>query len=150
MRRILAISIVLNALAGCATTKTSAASAQSTCFKVNVVITGDDGTNRLVAPGVPVDVIVRSKQGNVLKATKSDADGNASFEVCWRSDDPAWQVEAQLRFGPQFVGTLASFFNYSNTYCLTLPSRILGHCGEWGTGPVSLLHDVDSKPEGQK
>jgi hypothetical protein len=88
---------------------------------------------------VPVDVLVRSKSGNILQSGRSDTAGYISFNVCWSDDDPAWQVEAKLEFGNQFVGAFTSFFNYTNTYCLTLPQRIGGHCGEWGTGPHTLL-----------
>ena len=138
MRTIMACLIVC-ALAGCATTRAATAVQARKCFDINVLVTADDGSGRLVPPGVPIDITVRSIKGHVLHTGKSDADGKASFNVCWRDDDPAWQVEAQLRFGPQFVGALASFFNYTNTYCLTLPQRIGGHCGEWGSGPHALL-----------
>jgi hypothetical protein len=103
------------------------------------MVTADDGNGRLVSPGVPIRIIVRSRTGKVLREAMSDNDGNASLVVCWKDDDPAWQVEAQLSYGPQHVGAIVSFYNYSDTYCLTLPMRIGGHCGQWGTGPIYLL-----------
>lgn len=116
------------------------------CFAVKVIVTADDGRGRLIAPGVPIDVLVRSRRGNVLKAVRTGDNGEAACQVCWRDDDPASQIEARLGIGPQFVGSMASFFNYSNTYCLTLPNRIGGHCGEGGTGPNDLLLKGDAKP----
>lgn len=124
--------------ASCATQQ-SAPKPSPTCFKARVIVTADDGAGNLVPPGVPVDLVVRSKSGRVLQTIKSDSEGKAAFEVCWNEDDPAWQVEATLLFDSQFVGTLASFFNYTDTYCLTLPQRIGGHCGQWGSGPTTLL-----------
>jgi hypothetical protein len=130
------IAVLLTcAVTSCATRHASTTQAVPACFRMKVVVTAEDGNGRLAAPGVPVDIVVRSKQGHVLAAVISDSAGKAALEVCWRDDDPPWQVEAQLRFGQQFVGTLASFLNNSETYCLTLPSRIGGDCGTWRTGP---------------
>lgn len=131
-------AMILCTLTACAT-PTPPVAMTPKCFNAKVMISTRDGSGHLVAPGIPIDVVVRSKQGRILKALQSDSEGRASFEVCWNADDPAWQVEAQLRFGPQFVGTFASFTNTSDTYCLTLPDGIGGHCGEWGTGPGKLL-----------
>jgi hypothetical protein len=132
------MAIIICTLTSC-TTQQEPPKTSPTCFNARVIVTADDGAGNLVAPGVPVDVVVRSKYGRVLQAVKSDSEGKASLEMCWSDDDPAWQVEATLRLEPQFVGTLASFFNYTDTYCLTLPQRIGGHCGEWGSGPNKLL-----------
>lgn len=146
MARVLAAAaIVLCLLTSCATQSLRRV-AKPICFSARVVVTADDGSGHLVAPGVPVDILVRSKRGNVLQAVKSDSEGKASLEVCWRDDDPAWQIEAKLLFAPQFAGTFASFFNYTDTYCLTLPQKIGGHCGEWGTGSSSLLRDEPPRP----
>lgn len=142
MARILGIAVALWLLTGCAASRPAAGRRKLTCFTVKVIVTADDGSGRLVAPEVPVDVLVRSRDGEVLRSTKSDAEGHTSFEVCWSEADPAWQVEARLELAPQFVGTFTSFFNYTDTYCLTLPERIGGHCGDWGTGPHSLLQRI--------
>ncbi len=143
MIRALVAGIVACTLACCTTPQGLITQAPPKCFKMNVVITGENGSGLLVAPGVPVEIVVRSKQGRVLRTVASNSEGHASFEVCWQDDDPPWQVEAKLRIGPQFVGTLVSFFSYADTYCLTLPQHFGGHCGEWGTGPNSLLRDVN-------
>jgi type IV pilus biogenesis protein CpaD/CtpE len=139
--RVLIAGFVACTVTGCAARHPLTVPATPTCFRMKVAVTADDGSNRLVAPGTPIDIVVRSQQGRVLHAVATDTSGNASFAVCWQADDPPSQVEAQLHFGQQFVGTLASFVNNSDTYCLTLPSRVGGHCGEWGTGPNSLLHE---------
>jgi hypothetical protein len=88
---------------------------------------------------VPIRIIVRSRAGKVLLETTSSDEGSASLPVCWRDEDPAWQVEARLEYGAQFVGSIVSFYSYTDTYCLYLPAHVGGHCGEWGTGPVHLL-----------
>src|SRR5262249_4723397 len=132
--RLIAVFICL--LIGCATTQTTPE--KTTCFKAKVIVTADDGSGHMIAPGVPVDVIVRAKDGSVLQSVKTDANGNGSFEVCWDANNAPAQVEAKLSFLPQFVGTFASFYNYTDTYCLALPQKIGGHCGVWGTGPSPL------------
>jgi len=129
---------VMGMLTSCMTQQ-SAQHTNLPCLKARVIVTADDGAGNLVAPGVPVDIVVRSRAGRVLQAVEANSEGKASFEVCWSNDDPAWQVEAKLLFEPQFAGTFVSFFNYTDTYCLTLPQRIGGHCGEWGTGPNTRL-----------
>jgi hypothetical protein len=56
--------------------------------------------------------------------------------LCWKVSNPPAQVEAILEMGAgQFIGTIASFKNVSNRYCLVLPPVVGSHCGEWGTGP---------------
>lgn len=132
MRIVMAIAVLL--LASCATQPR-----QTVCFHPNVIVTAADEHGTLVAPGTPIDIVVRSKSGRVLKEIETDRDGKASFDVCWSRDDPAFQIEARLHFEPYFAGTLASFYSNASTYCLTLPQRIGGHCGEWGTGPDKLL-----------
>lgn len=130
------IAVLLTcSVTSCATRHALTTQAAPTCLRMKVVVTAENENSRLVAPGAPVDIVVRSKQGHVLAAVIADSAGKAALEVCWRDDDPPWQVEAHLRFGQQFVGTLASFSNNSDTYCLTLPSRIGGDCGTWRTGP---------------
>jgi hypothetical protein len=105
------------------------------CLAIKVDVTAESASGNPVAPGTPVTVVIRSGHGVVLHAGVTDADGKGMFEVCWSQDDPPAQVEARLVAGPRFVGTFMSFFNYTDTYCLTLPPRFGGHCGEWGTGP---------------
>lgn len=138
LRHIGVIATFIFMLMRCATSQ-SAQKTSSTCFRASAIVTADDGAGNLIAPGVPIDIVVRSKAGRVLQMVQADREGKATFDVCWSKDDPAWQIEASMRFEPQFVGTLASFFNYTDTYCLTLPNRIGGHCGEWGTGANTLL-----------
>ena len=114
----------------------AASARMAQCFQIRVSVTAENAYGSLVAPGTGVDVIVRSTSGRVLRAGVTDEEGKAAFEVCWRADDPPSQVEARLNAGERFIGTLASFYNYSDTYCLTLPSGFSEHCGEWGTGPA--------------
>lgn len=105
------------------------------CFSFSVIVTALDDAGRRVAPGMPVPITVRSTTGRVLTRAMTGSEGNAALQACWQPSDPPLQIEAALQYGPQFVGTFASFANQTNTYCLTLPTRFGGHCGEWGTGP---------------
>jgi hypothetical protein len=108
------------------------------CFSFKVVVTALDDRGSRVPPGVPVEITVRSKSGVVLRQIFTDSAGSVALEVCWSPEDEPWQIEAALHYGRQFTGTYVSFWGYSDTYCLTLPSHVGGHCGTWGTGPKGL------------
>jgi hypothetical protein len=133
-------SAVVMCLVGCASSATKSQVSRK-CFTASIAVTALDENGKRVSPGAPTAITIRSKSGYVLRTASTDSNGAASVEVCWTSDDPPWQIEAALHYGPQFVGTFASFWNYSDTYCLTLPAYIGGHCGEWGKGPQHLLEE---------
>ena len=84
MIRVLIAGLVACAVTGCAARHPLTMPPTPTCFRMKVAVTADDGSNRLVAPGTPIDIVVRSQQGRVLYAVATDSSGNASFAVCWR------------------------------------------------------------------
>jgi hypothetical protein len=121
--RILATAALLGAIL------TSCASSPRTCATWSISITAEGPHNSLAAPGIPVDVVVRSTEGRVLYSGRTDAEGNLSAEVCATPGDPPMQIEALLRYsGDAYTGTIASVRKDVTRYCVVLPSRVPQHC----------------------
>jgi hypothetical protein len=49
------------------------ATATPTCFITKMLVTGDNGSGVLVAPGVPIDIIVRSNGPSGLRRNKEES-----------------------------------------------------------------------------
>jgi hypothetical protein len=117
------IALVLAASLGAAVAQPA-----QTCFDMTIDMMEPQGT--------PVQVIVRSKKGvHLAVATLKAKQQLLPIHLCWPSDDEPWQIEATFDLGGhQFVGTVLSMTNVSNTYCILLPRVVTSECGEWGTG----------------
>lgn len=121
MRALLGVLVVAVIVTGCA-------SAPRSCATWSITVTAEGVRNNLTEPGIPIEVLVRSAEGRVLHRGTTDAAGHLSAEVCAAPGDGPMQIEALLRYGDHYTGTIASVQPGVTRHCLTLPSRVSQHC----------------------
>ena len=89
------------------------------CQKVTVVVMGDEQHHE---PGVPIEIVVRGRDGSVISTGETDAKGYLTLKICWNAEPAPAQIEARLRISARdYVGSVMSCVAPANSFCLFLP-----------------------------
>jgi hypothetical protein len=98
-----------------------AAEAPRACKVIHIVVQVSRHDGSTTSPGMPIRVLLRSRDGRYLATYTTKKDGSLTIPGCSPGLEEAASVEARLHIDEnQFIGSVMTISHQTDVYCIIL------------------------------